>query len=61
MSSPTGPAEQLAGGSLPRSTSSLLILLSDIVYIYSVDMDEPVELDFICWEEMNKKGTSAVM
>ena len=32
MSSPTGPAEQLAGGSFPRSTSSLLILLSDIFF-----------------------------
>lgn len=37
MSSPTGPAEQLAGGSFPRSTSSLLILLSDIFILYLVN------------------------
>lgn len=30
---PTGPAEQFAGGSLPRSASSLLILLTAMVYI----------------------------
>jgi len=31
ISSPIGPAEQFAGGSLPKSANSLLILFNDMI------------------------------